>query len=72
MTQPANTLVFPPSRSARGRLAFLPLEFRKNTPIKKKIKFSSYEKIQSGAVANSYMTDDLLIYGKIFAHYLIY
>jgi hypothetical protein len=41
------------------------------TMIKKKIKFSSYE-IQNGAVAKSYMTKGLLIYGDIFAHFLIY
>ncbi len=40
--------------------------------IKNKIKFSSYIKeIQSGAFANSYMTNGLLIYGEIFAHFLI-
>ncbi len=30
------------------------------------------EEIQNGAVAKSYMTDGLLIYGEIFAHFLIY
>ncbi len=40
------------------------------TLIKKKIKFSWG--IQNGAVAKSYMTNGLLIYGKIFAHFLIY
>jgi hypothetical protein len=45
----------------------------KSTLIKKKRKFSSYiKKIQSGAVAKSYMTNSLLIYGEIFAHFLIY
>ncbi len=34
--------------------------------------FLIYKKIQSGAVAKSYMTDGLLIYGEIFAHFLIY
>ncbi len=45
-----------------------------STLIKKKIKFSSYiRKIQNGAVvAKSYMTNGLLIYGEIFAHFLIY
>jgi hypothetical protein len=38
--------------------------------IKKKIKFSSYRKILSGAVAKSYMTNGLLIYGEIFSHYI--
>jgi hypothetical protein len=28
--------------------------------------------VQSGAVANSYMTNGLLIYGEIFAHFLLY
>ncbi len=42
------------------------------TLIKKKIKFSSYIlEIQNGAVAKSYMTNGLLIYGEIFAHLLI-
>jgi hypothetical protein len=43
------------------------------TLIKKKIKFSfyMYKEIQSGAVAKSYMTNGLLIYGEIFAHFLI-
>jgi hypothetical protein len=40
---------------------------------KKEIKFSSYiKKIQNGAVAKSYMTNGLLIYGGKFAHFLIY
>jgi hypothetical protein len=34
--------------------------------------FLIYEEIQNGAVAMSYMTNDLLIYGEIFAHFLIY
>jgi hypothetical protein len=34
--------------------------------------FLTYMAIQNGAVANSYMTNDLLIYGEIFAHFLIY
>jgi hypothetical protein len=32
--------------------------------------FLIYEEIQSGAVAKSYMTNGLLIYGEIFAHFL--
>ncbi len=40
--------------------------------IKKKRKFSSYKEVQSGAVAKSYMTNGLLRYGEIFAHFLIY
>jgi hypothetical protein len=31
-----------------------------------------YREIQSGAVAKSYMTNGLLIYGEIFANFLIY
>jgi hypothetical protein len=31
-----------------------------------------YREIQNGAVAKSYRTNDLLIYGEIFAHFLIY
>jgi hypothetical protein len=43
------------------------------TLIKKKIKFSSYIlEIQNGAVAKSYMTNGLPIYGEIFLHFLIY
>jgi hypothetical protein len=40
---------------------------------KKKIKFSFiYKEIQNEAVAKSYITNGLLIYGEIFAHFLIY
>jgi hypothetical protein len=31
-----------------------------------------YEEIQNGAVAKSYMTNGLLLYGEIFLHLLIY
>ncbi len=34
--------------------------------------FLTYKEIQSGAVAKSYMTNGLLIYGELFAHFLIY
>ncbi len=34
--------------------------------------FLVYKEIQNGAVAKSCMTNGLLIYGKIFAHFLIY
>ncbi len=34
--------------------------------------FLIYKEIQNGTVAKSYMTNDLLIYGKIFSHFLIY
>jgi hypothetical protein len=33
--------------------------------------FLIYQEIQNGAVAKSYMTNSLLIYGKIFEHFLI-
>jgi hypothetical protein len=34
--------------------------------------FLTYKEIHNGAVAKSYMTNGLLIYGEIFAHFLIY
>ena len=34
--------------------------------------FLIYKEIQSEAVAKSYMTNGLLIYGEIFVHFLIY
>ncbi len=34
--------------------------------------FLIYEEILNGAVAKSYMTNGLLVYGEIFAHFLIY
>jgi hypothetical protein len=34
--------------------------------------FLIYKEIQTGAVAKSYMTYGLLIYGEIFVHFLIY
>jgi hypothetical protein len=34
--------------------------------------FLIYREIQNGAVAKSYMINGLIIYGKIFAHFLIY
>jgi hypothetical protein len=34
--------------------------------------FLIYREIQSGAVAKSYMTNGLLIYGEIFEHFPIY
>jgi hypothetical protein len=45
---------------------------RKNTDKKENQIFLIYKKIQNGAVAKSYMTNGLLIYGEIFAHFLIY
>jgi|LakMenE01Jun11ns_1017448.scaffolds.fasta_scaffold7637672_1 hypothetical protein len=34
--------------------------------------FLIYKEIQNGAVAESYMTNGLLVYEEIFAHFLIY
>ncbi len=34
--------------------------------------FLIYKEIQNGTVAKSYMTNGLLIYGEVFAHFLIY
>jgi hypothetical protein len=34
--------------------------------------FLAYKEIQSGAVAKSYITNGLLRYGEIYAHFLIY
>jgi hypothetical protein len=34
--------------------------------------FLIYKESQSGEVAESYMTNGLIIYGEIFAHFLIY
>jgi len=34
--------------------------------------FLIYKEIQNGAVAKSYITNSLLIYGEIFAHFLTY
>jgi hypothetical protein len=34
--------------------------------------FFMYKEIKNGAVAKEYMTNGLLIYGEIFAHFLIY
>jgi len=34
--------------------------------------FLIYTEIQNGAVAKSYMTNGLFIYGEIFAYFLIY
>ncbi len=34
--------------------------------------FLIYKEIQGGAVAKSYITNGLLIYGELFAHFLIY
>ncbi len=38
----------------------------------KNLIFLIYNEIQNGAVVKSYMANGLLIYGEIFAHFLIY
>ncbi len=43
-----------------------------NTDKKENQIFLIYKEIQSGAVAKSYMTEGLLIYGEIFVHFHIY
>jgi hypothetical protein len=43
-----------------------------NTDKKENIIFLIFKEIHNGAVAKSYMTDGILIYGKIFAPFLIY
>ncbi len=42
------------------------------TDIKENQIFLIHKEIQNRAVARSYMTNGLLIYGEIFAHFLIY
>jgi hypothetical protein len=43
-----------------------------HTDIKENQIFLINKEIQNGAVAKSYMTNGLLMYGEIFAHFLIY
>jgi hypothetical protein len=49
-----------------------PLIMQSYTDKKENQIFLIYKEIQSGAVAKSYMNNSLLIYGEIFAHFLIY
>jgi hypothetical protein len=55
-----------------------PIQTREKVPLKNKNDkkenriFLIYKEIQNGALAKSYMTNRLLIYGAIFAHFLIY
>ncbi len=42
------------------------------TDKKENLIFLIYKEIQNGAVVKSYMTNGLLIYREIFAHFLIY
>ncbi len=39
---------------------------------KENLIFLEYKEIQNGAVEKSYMTNGLLLYGDIFAHFLTY
>ncbi len=44
--------------------------FKSSTLLKKKTQiFLIYKEIQNGAIVKSYMTNGLLIYGEIFAHF---
>jgi hypothetical protein len=43
-----------------------------HTDKKENLNFPIYKEIQNGAVAKSYITNGLLIYGEIFPHFLIY
>jgi hypothetical protein len=45
---------------------------RKRTDKKEKKIFLIYKEIQNGAVAKSYMTNGLIIFGETFAHFHIY
>ncbi len=45
---------------------------RLHTDKKENLIFLIYKEIQSGAVAKSYMTNGLLIYGEIFAHFFLF
>jgi hypothetical protein len=50
----------------------LQLQFLVYTNKKEKKSFLIFKEIQKGSVAKSYMTSGLLIYGQIFAHFLIH
>jgi hypothetical protein len=60
VTRPAN-------RAHREKFAIQYTLIKKENQI-----FLIYKKIKNGAVAKSYMTNGLIIYGEIFAHFLIY
>jgi hypothetical protein len=55
-------------RSEKGQYTLI----KKDTDKKENQIFLLYKEIQNGAVAKSYMTNGLLIYGEIFVHFLIY
>jgi hypothetical protein len=61
----SKTFVYPPHE-------FLLNQYGLYTDKKENLIFLIYKEIQKGAVAKSYMTNGLLIYGEIFAHFLIY
>jgi hypothetical protein len=48
------------------------IQYGRHTDKKENQIFPIYEEILNGAVGKSYMTNGLLIYGEIFAHFLIY
>jgi hypothetical protein len=63
------SLTFRRSRGSSGWKSLGPSRSRPGALLKKENQiFLIYKEIQSGAVAKSYMTNGLLIYGKIFAH----
>jgi hypothetical protein len=67
---PCRNSIFPASQLLQiGPLSYL-TDHKKDK--KENKMFLIYKKIQNGAVAKSYMTNGLLIYGLIFAHFLIY
>jgi hypothetical protein len=62
-----------PPNDRQPKIASLTQKIRPPCTVKKENQiFVIYREIQSGAVAKSYMTNGLLIYGEIFAHFLIY
>jgi hypothetical protein len=64
-----------PDGGGGGSRSSLPLLYALNngyTDKKENRIFLLYKEILNGAVAKSYMTYGLLIYGEIFAHFLVY
>jgi hypothetical protein len=64
-----SAVLFRPSPSAPTAGWFLNFPY---TDKKENQIFLIYKEIQNGAVAKSYITNGLLVYGEIFAHFLIY
>jgi hypothetical protein len=60
-----------PSYVDRGSPSTTPARTRRTDKKENQI-FLIYQEIQNGAVAKPYMTNSLLKYGEIFAHFLIY